>query len=234
MILNIGPYRMNKIKFFAICVAVFITNNTFSQVHDLQLWNEFSVDKELIENLSLHLKHEFRIGGYVTMLDETNTDFGVGYKFNKYLRVRAFYRFSAGDDNKTGLEKSHKLYTDIIGRYKLNQFTFSVRERYQTTFSSYDPEMFGSTPVHYLRSKLSVKYAIYKTNFSPNISVELFHSLNNPMGNSTDRKRFTAGVEYNFNKKLSAEIYYMFQQRRVSYRKPTNTYVIGTGINYSF
>ncbi len=234
MTLNTEPSPMNRRLASIVLMMLLPLVVVKAQLNDFQSWHEVEIQKELSKKMSLSLGQEIRLAENSSYVEEYVTTLGVGYKFNKYLRAKLCYRYTHGFDFETGIESAQRLYGDLTGRYKIDRFTFSLRERYQVSFANYTDAVLASTPVHYLRTKLVASYNINKSDFNPYASVELFHSLNNPMGNGTDKYRLAAGFDYEFTKHFSAGLYYQLQVQRISYRTPSDDYIVGTSFAYSF
>jgi hypothetical protein len=224
---------MNKILYYIAFLLGFPTL-LHGQLSDFKSWHEVELQKDLTKNIGLLLGQELRLTDNSSYLGDYITTLGVSYKFNKYLRAKLCYRYNYGLDIETDYETTHRIYGDLTGRYKLDRFIFSVRERYQVSFGNYTDKVLAYNPVHYLRSKVSVSYNINKSDFNPYVSAEFFYSLNNPMGNTTDKYRLAMGFDYDFTKQFSAGLYYQTQVQRISYRKPTNDYILGTSFSYKF
>jgi long-subunit fatty acid transport protein len=222
---------MNKtiIRPFFLIILLAMGFQTFSQIEDFQLWNGYSVEKELNKKISVGLEQEFRFKNNASQFEDYLTTLGGGYKINKYLKVRGAYRFNYAKSIEEGVKNEHRFNVDLMLRYKLDRFVLGYRARYQVEY-----EKFEYNHYHDLRNKFGVKYNIRKTDFVPFAEYEFNYSLNYPAGNSIYRNRYTFGVDYEISKQLSVYSYYRIQTRRIYDKKPYNYYILGLGANYTF
>ena len=77
-------------------------------------------------------------------------------KLNKYISAGVGYRLGMVNG-----ENFHRLSGNIEGKYKINKFTFSLRETYQSQKQTFVGDDEG-TAENYLRSRLGVKYTVTK------------------------------------------------------------------------
>lgn len=137
--------------------------------------------------------------------------------------------------------------------YKVARFKFSLRERYQFTGNDsvcvtetkwrYDKKVGYLTPrdtedhwkavdnrKHIMRSRLQVSYDIPKCPIEPYASAEMFNSLTN--GFSIEKTRYTFGLECEFAKRHSVELYYAYQNH--SDEDEAGGHVLGLGYKFKF
>ena len=215
----------NKIKiiFFSLFLVYF--QNSFGQYQDFHSWSELTIEKKLTKKASLILQQDVRIQNNSTLFKDYITVIGASYKFNKHLKVRASYRFTYSYDIEDLFENEHRFYGDIRLKQKLQRFVFSYRFRYQLKYAHFNLNRW-----HHLRNRFSVKYNIPKSPFLPFAKYEFYYSLNNPVKNSIDRSKYTVGLEYGINKKLSVYTFYRLLIRREYFKIPTNRSILGIGI----
>ena len=69
---------------------------------------------------------------------------------------------------------------------------------------------------------------------SPYVSTEIFSPLNDPDGGIfINNARYTAGIEYAFNRMHSLDIFYLIQ-RECNVNNPETDYIIGLGYYLNF
>ncbi|MCK9206276.1 MAG: DUF2490 domain-containing protein [Salinivirgaceae bacterium] len=226
---------MNKHLFFLILVTgVALPFFSTSQIKDFQSWNSLSVEWGLTKKVSLWAEQEFRFEENASMLGSFNTVCGVQYKINSLIRVSGAYRYSYNHDNKDIIEQDHRFYADIMIRYKLDRFTASYRPRYQMVFQQPTKDPFSHYNPQHIRHKLAVKYNIPNTPLTPFVDCELYESLNNPVKNTIEKTRYTAGVGYPINKIVTLEVYYRLEHRSDYIHKDRVSNILGFSCNLEF
>ncbi|MFA6401319.1 MAG: DUF2490 domain-containing protein [Salinivirgaceae bacterium] len=106
--------------------------------------------------------------------------------------------------------------------------------RYQIVFQPPSQDKFSTFYPQHLRHKFSVKYNIAKTPLYPFAEIELYESLNNPVENSIQKVRYTAGLGYPITKYCTVETYYRLNEKSYSLIKPKKEYIFGLNLNFSF
>lgn len=145
----------------------------------------------------------------------------LNYKCNKYLVAGAGYMCMIRYKDSDQLRNRYYLYA--TGRYPLGPFTFSIRERFQSTFRAK-----ATHPSDYLRSMFNISYKIQKTGFTPFTYVEIFNNTRNSL--KTDKIRLSTGMNYKLNTKNSLQLFYRYHIFHV--KDPVN-YQNVIGICYS-
>lgn len=223
----------NKIRFIfilfpAICLS--------AQVKAQDEWGgsvEVKVSKKIVKGLSLSLEEEFRMRENLQAADRFSTTAELSYRFNDYLKVGGAYNLINYNHPKKDWETRHRYYFYATGSYRLKRFTFSLRERFQSTYRvGVEETAKRANPKFYLRSRLEVEYDIRKSPFTPFIAAEIYNTLNDPQGNGIDRTRYTAGCTYKLNKQHILQLYY----RYISYtdEEENSRHLIGLGYSFKF
>ncbi|WP_394991119.1 DUF2490 domain-containing protein [Emticicia sp.] len=144
-------------------------------------------------------------------------------KLNKYLYAGVGYRFGL-----VGGEKFNRFSGSIEGKYKYKKLTFSLRELYQTQQQIISDDDEG-TAENYLRSRFGVKYSISKRlDFS--LSTEPFMHKKDGVF-ETDFWRNRAGITYEYMKRKSVNLFYIWQPD-VNKKYPDTKNIVG--INFIF
>ncbi len=193
-----------------------------------------SLEWGVTKKISLWAEQEFRFEENASRMGSYNSVVGVQYKIHSLIRVSGAYRYTFKHDNKEINEQDHRLYADLLIRYKLNRVTLGYRPRYQMVFQQPTDEAFSHYNPQHLRHKLSVKYNIPKSPVTPFADCEMYESLNNPVKNSVEKIRYTAGVDYAINKIVTLELYYRYEQRSDYIHKNQVSNILGFSCNLEF
>jgi len=190
-----------------------------AQTTDNQLWTAFQTETELTKHLTLGLSLEARFDQDVTRLRTVFGQVEFDWKFNKYLSASVSYRYGGRkyDDELSEFTKAHRVSAYVTGKYKfkkfsigglnVNSFTISNRAGY---FNQYlvDPPEDKVTPQKYFRNKSQLKYDITKK-LSTFAYFEFFYRFSGDV-QEVDENRYAGGFEYDFNKKNSVKLMYMY------------------------
>lgn len=227
--LIIEPYRMSKkclhplIIILALIVHAGIVN---AQEQDFQNWNNISVSKEIVNDLTASFEQELRLNNNASDIKDYITVLGAEYKINKYVKARGLYRLTVSNDIEKGSSMEHRWYGDAMLRYKLDRINFGYRCRYQLSYEDFDVNRW-----HHLRNRFSVKYDIPKSKILPYAQYEFYYSLNDPIQNNIEKTRYTFGVEYGLTDYLNLSTYYRIQKRRAYGSKPYDRYIVGISVS---
>lgn len=205
---------------------------------DYNTWISFNVEKGVAKNFSVGGRAEFRTQDHFSKTDYWILRLLANYKPLPWLKLTIGYDFMGNKkfDKSNGYitlpsfyKDIHRAFLDVTGTYSVNQFTFSLRERYiyatdtpmylDYLDSSGEMQRWEYSPrkhSHLLRSKLKISYAIKDTAFSPFISNELF------IGRIFEQSRTCAGTGIKINGVNSISIYYMWQYKGTSAPKLNN------------
>jgi len=193
---------------------------SFSQDTDVELWLSANIQKDFQKKFKLYYEQGYRRD---QNLAETKTFYfkaGGLYKPWNFLWFGPYYRYF--DDFK-GSSKSH-LTGILILRQGPGRFDLKSKTRYIYEFAK------GAQSKHYLRERLTVSYDIPNFKFNPFISTEfIFHMQPDRIEN--EEIRLDAGVERNFGKHHSVELWYRYNIER-NVNNPVNSHIIG--IDYAF
>lgn len=201
----------------------------FGQEKDFQNWNKISIEKEVIDDLSISLDQEVRLHNNASALKDYISVIGGSYRINKYAKVQGLYRLTVSNDFEEGTSYNHRWYADAMLRYRYARFIFGYRCRYQMAYEDYNINRW-----HHIRNRFSVKYDIPKSKILPYAQYEFYYSLNNPIQNSIEKTRYTFGLEYALTKDIDVSAFYRIQKRRNYGSKPYDRYILGISASYSF
>lgn len=189
--------------------------------------------KKILPGFNVSLEEDFRLRDNLQSVDRFSTTVELSYRFNKYLKTGGAYNLINYNHPTKNWEVRHRYYFYVTGSYRINRFTLSLRERFQSTYRVGVSETSKRpNPKFYLRSRLELEYDIRKCRFEPFASVEFYNTLNDPQGNELDRVRYTVGSKYKLNKKSAFNIFY----RYISYtdEEEKSSHLIGLGYSYKF
>ena len=225
---------MNKIFYQLLFVCLFYLKIpvAFSQVKDAGLWSSVNLEKKITQKLTAGLSEELRFNENITELGTAFTEIGVDYKFYKFVSLGISYRFIQKRRVDDFYSTRHRYNIDLSLKYKIKKISVSLRERFQTQYADVNTSEDGKIAERYLRNKLTLKYDLDKK-YTPYISCELFYQLSNPEGNEFDNIRYAAGFNYEFNKKMSVDLFYLIN-KEFHVNDPWTEYISGIGFNYSF
>lgn len=222
----------NKIKIVLAFLMLLFNVSVFSQNNDMQLWTNISLEKKLTKTFSFNFTEEVRFNENISEVGQFFSDIGGTYKISKAWRISANYRFTNKRQVDNSYSKRHRYYFDLSFKKKFNLIVFSFRTRFQSQYADIYSSNDGTVPSYYSRNKLSLKLDLNKK-YSPYLSAEMFYQLNNPDGNKIDNMRYSGGLEYEFNKRMGVDLYYMIQQE-YNVKNPERDFVVGVGYKYSF
>lgn len=220
-----------KILFFT---ASLLTIHTLSAQDDLGSSLSAEITKRIIPGLNLSLEEDFRLRDNLSEVDRFSTTLELSYKPWKFLKLGGAYNLINYNHETKGWEVRHRYYFFATGSYRINRFTVSLRERFQSTYRVGVKETSKrANPKLYLRSRLEVEYDIRNCKFEPFASVELYNTLNDSQGNKMNKLKYTAGSKYKLNKRNSLQLYY----RYVNFKdddEGNGKHMIGLGYSYKF
>lgn len=192
------------------------------------------ITKKIIPGLNLSLEEDFRLRDNLETVDRFSTTLDLSYKIWDYLKVGGAYNLINYNHPTKDWEVRHRYYFYATGSYRINRFTLSLRERFQSTYRvGVEETSKRANPKLYLRSRFQVEYDIRNCKFEPYASVEIYNTLNDPQGNKMNKLRYTVGSEYKINKKNTLQLYY----RYINFKDDDDSngkHTIGLGYSYKF
>ena len=207
-----------------------------AQSQDFGSWMTFSVNKGIVGKLEFNFDQELRLRNNLTDVNLLYTNLGLSYKFTKWFRFAAVYRFidKHKETGEWGLR--NRFYADFIFKVKPGKFTLGYRARFQEEFRGYGyASDYGKVPEVFMRNLFKVSYKL-NDRFSPYAGAELRWQLQNPRipyGDGFDRTRFFAGTDYEISKKQTAGAYFLLQ-KEWNVSDPQTLYILGLEYSLSF
>ncbi len=205
---------MLKIKLITIFLFAFIMFSN-AQIENFGTWTSISAEKNL-GDIGLGAETELRTILGVRLINRASVGLSADYRINDYLKVAAGYSFMNNLDTKyENYQFRHRFNAGATGRFKVDRFTFSLRERVQLTTKDESKRIrdngtidtYRINPAWVWRNRFQAEYNIRKSKFTPSFSVESFYELNNPAGNSFYKMRYTLTCDYRINKRNSVSVF---------------------------
>lgn len=186
------------------------------------------VDYKLVSGLHVSVSEEARFADNFTSFDRFMTSAYMSYKPIKYLKFGVGYTFMSmldcdlieGSDYELKgkmIEKKdgqmydqywdlrHRAFADVTGMYKVDGWSFSLRERYQITARIGDFNEFQSPKLErVLRSRAKVSYGFRSVPLEPYVAFEarlLFNGINTDSLARTNAEAQVEGYEAKFDQK---------------------------------
>ncbi len=226
--------KMNKYRLLTtLSLCLLVLTGTQAQSDDFGVWTSIQAEKKIIKGLTAELEGEFRTRDSFSTVDRWAGSADLSYRIIQYLKVGGSYSLIRFNHENRGWETGHRYSLYATGSYKWNRVTFSLREKYQHTYRvGVTKTSKRANPKEVLRSRLQAVYNIKKSPFSPYLSCELYHTLNDPQGNGLDKTRYTAGTRYKLTKKHSFDLFYRFQDKADDDEQ--DGHILGIGYTYKF
>lgn len=160
-----------------------------------------SLSGKIYRRFSFLIEEDIRPNSDFRQMEWSLTTGEINYRVNGYMKAGVGYmllsKYKASD------ELRNRYYLYATGVYPVGNFSFSIRERFQSTY-----KVDSEHHKNYLRSMFNVAYKIGKTGFSPFAYIELFNDTGYKGKMHTDRIRFSAGSDYNIDRHNSLQFYY--------------------------
>jgi hypothetical protein len=231
------------IKFFISSLfLLFCTICLSGQNKDFGIWSNIEVKKNIGDKFGLNGEFELRTRDNSSKVSRYSAGIGAEYDIFKFLEAGIAYKFIYFYDSKyTDYQPRNRFILYLQGKQKLGRFTFSLRERIQTTSkdesgrikSNGNIDTYKINPELYWRNRIKVEYDIPSSRLTPYLSAESFYLLNNPEGNCFDDIRLILSFSYKINKHNRIELYTMYDHD-ISIDDPAERYVLGFGYSFSF
>lgn len=220
----------NRQSFILLISLLWLAIPGFGQENDAGLWISANLEKSFSQAFSVSYTQELRMAENISEASVIFGDLGLDYRLNKQFKIAGHYRWIFDHNLDDSYTSSNRFYLDLSYKGKLKPVSISLRERVQSEFVK-----FNSTekvnPEIYSRTKATLKFDLDRK-ISPYLYTELFHPLNTNSLFFFDKIRYSAGLEYQINKRHVIDLGYMIQHKYQN--MPANDFVITAGYTLSF
>lgn len=200
-----------------------------SQIAEMRLTATYNQSFKHHIGLSIEEEIRTRLGGTSpAAFTRSHTTIALDYAPLPYLRIATGYVLKLyGDKGWTDPNKyiRHRVFLNLTGQLKINQWTLSLRERLLIDCRSDEVNHYEENKADLsLRHRLQVSYSIPSKPIRLYTGVELLNTLNAPTeylnrcgtkeyGQYLSRVRPETGMRWNINKRNSLSVAYRFDYR---------------------
>lgn len=217
---------------------------------DFGIWGEMRAEKGLGTRWGIGAEMEYRSRDNLTSSDRWGFGIDASYKLTPWLKATAGYVLLRDHNYKEYTDQSmyadywgtrHRFNMTLTSSITWNQFTFSLRERWQYT---YRPEKtaqryytdtgddagektYSGKGKNVWRNRIQVKMKLSNT-FRPYVNAESY------VATSLEKMRYNVGTEIVLDKHNSFDVKYIYQHRCGTGDGESDRHVIGIGYTYQF
>lgn len=217
---------------------------------DFGIWGEMRAEKGLGTRWDVGAEMEYRSRDNLTSSDRWGFGIDASYKLTPWLKATAGYVLLRDHNYKEYTDQSmyadywgtrHRFNMTLTSSITWNQFTFSLRERWQYT---YRPEKtaqryytdtgddagektYSGKGKNVWRNRIQVKMKLSNT-FRPYVNAESY------VATSLEKMRYNVGTEIVLDKHNSFDVKYIYQHRCGTGDGESDRHVIGIGYTYQF
>jgi len=224
-------------KLFILIVAILSFSNLKAQYNDAELWTSVGIDKTISSDWNFNIALGYRINNNFQSFSKAFIETGIEYKLNKYIKFAVGYRYEKKNNLIEEYIEGRNRFVGIVKtNYKISNIKFYWSLKYQQKyFDIYEPQWGNIKTTNYIRNKFQLKYKKKKCNISPFLSYEIFTPLfsTNVYQYNIDEHRFSAGLEYKFNKQNHLKLFFMYK-KKLGDKINTNHYINGISYQFSF
>ena len=191
-----------------------------------ELWTGGTLELDMKKGFSLEITSQVRSADGLATYNGYFGETGLGYKINKFLKVKASYRYS----NKAGHHDSEIRPTNnrerISGDLSFGlgkKVSFKYRLRYQ-----YTKERNTHKEYNFLRNKLSLEYDLHKK-AEPYIAGELFYRFDDK--NEIRGYRYTIGLNSKISDHFNVKNFYRIE-KEINTDIPRTYHIFGIMFTY--
>jgi len=221
--------------YFLTCFSLFFSAalDLQAQVKDFQTWWEVELEKQLTGKLDLSGELEQRFKNNSTQYSRTLITFAASYDVLDYLRMSGGARSIFVMDREQQLHPRYRLHFDLMGRYDLSGFNFSLRSRMQYGFEDVIAFRYFRLNSLVNRNRLKATYHIFGTRFDCYASLESWHGSDIESQWQTFALRYAAGASYSLNFSSRFSLRYILEDE-FNVVNPMQLHVLVMGYSYSF
>lgn len=225
--------KKHLLKICAVLSSALFLTTSYAQSNDFGTWFTAGAEKK-VKNWSFYLGEELRTMEQSGTIEQLKTNFDILYKLSKTFKLGASYQFIYFHDVENDDYQPRNRYGFFVqGEKDWNRFTFSLRERFQSTWKDETVRDYKTNPKNSWRNRFEMEYNIRKSPLTPSLSVETFFQLNNPDGNSFDKIRYKLAGAYKLNKRNRLELFGLLD-KEINVTNPVQRFVLGLEYKYYF
>ena len=217
---------------------------------DFGIWGELRAEKGLGTRWDVGAEMEYRSRDNLTSSDRWGFGIDASYKLTPWLKATAGYVLLRDHNYKEYTDQSmyadywgtrHRFNMTLTSSITWNQFTFSLRERWQYT---YRPEKtaqryytdtgddagektYSGKGKNVWRNRIQLKMKLSNT-FRPYVNAESY------VATCLEKMRYNVGTEIVLDKHNSFDVKYIYQHRCGTGDGESDRHVIGIGYTYQF
>lgn len=233
----------------ALCAMALVAAMPVS-AREIGLWTSASAEKEIGYGINGSFGAEYRtIGNHVDrwgfgldadrkIWESSDNAFtlkaGLGYKYTRNLIPAKIVWKGISDYNyhNSYWRNRHRISLQLAGKYELDRWDFTLRERYQFNFNGKTSYMIDqhnkpttsqdfivgnkekikeAQKEHIARTQIGAAYDIAQCKFDPFANIEFFNALSDGM--KLEKTKFTIGCDWKISKVQALEGALIFQDR---------------------
>ena len=217
---------------FLFILLLLVPFYAFSQDKDFGVWLSLNAGYEISKKLELDASVEMRTINQASEIEQTFIEAGLTYKLTKFISFSGAYRLANSIENDDDYYLRHKWFVDTRVKFEPGRFTLRGRLRFQEQRRTYFKNEEYVLPRRQLRMKLTTIYRTQSFPVNPYLEFETFIPVFSDKSKVIGKNRFTAGLEYKFNKTHAVELEYMFERDYLP--KIADINIIGLGYNLKF
>ncbi len=205
---------------FTFCAQAQETSSARNVENSDQFWLQFQVSKELPKNFTLGLQYRLKVENQFSQFRSGGIYGYVSYKVNKYLSTQVLYKYYT-----SRFKDEHTFFASLTTGYKYKDFKISLRGAYQRTYEYFsDRYQPGHEPINQWRNRLMLRYDVHK-DWNVYISAEPY-LLFDARSIMLQKIRASTGVNWNFAKYSTVNLFYTFQPK-FDGKRPENEHILG-------
>jgi hypothetical protein len=211
-----------------VMAALVFATATAAHAADVQVWTAAGASLFPSKRLELTIEPQVRFDENASRVSATFLDTGLQYRIVKWLRLGVGYRPGYERDGSGYMVLRHRLNADARTRFEINPFRIGYRLRLQEQIRPSSRDQYRTT----LRNLIDLSYRGWKQ-WTPGLSVELFHALGDFDGIELDKIRFTVGTRYRIQKQQDLEVFYGVELPQADPTAPM-LHIFGLTYHYDF
>jgi len=185
---------------------------SFSQEKDFGIWCGINVEYKIIKKLEADMSAMLRTFNRASEIEQLFIEGGLTYKLTKYLSFAGAYRLTNNIEDDSQYYLRHKWFFDIKGSADFGDISCYIRSRFQEQRRTYYEDEEDKLPRHTWRIKVKSTYKTPSFPVNPYLDFETFIPVFADEERVVGKNRFSAGMEYKFNKTHAIELEYMYER----------------------